>query len=227
MKYYYLPASLFACLLAGQAVAGGAAPFYLGGTIGRTSVDTNSNQMDNHGVCTKAGTINQTCTIEDSGTSAHIYGGMQITDSIAIEGGYVSLGDSASYHYSDPIEVRQQTTGITLSGVARHRISQTSPIAVYGKAGVVRWSSEAEVTSNNPAVNSQTIKQSGYSPVIGAGVQYEMNENMTLRAGWDRYYNVGEKETLLHFNETGTAADLNTLDTDVDVISAGINYNFL
>jgi hypothetical protein len=54
-----------------------------------------------------------------------------------------------------------------------------------------------------------------------------MNNNVSLRAGWERYYDVGEKSEILEYNADGTAAKVNTLETDVDVISAGVNFSFL
>ena len=226
MKNYHLSAAIVACLLAGNTWAGGAAPFYVGGSIGTSMNDNDAEQMDNHGVCVKAHQASHTCDINDGGTTGHIYGGFQFSESLAVEGGFVSLGNSADYEYSDPINISQKTTGFTVAGVARQRISQTSPISVYGKGGVMRWSSTAETKSTNPAVANTKVTQTGFSPIIGAGVEYEMTDNMTLKAGWDRYYGVGKKDTLLEFNNAGTAAELNTLKTDVDVISAGINYHF-
>jgi len=68
------------------------------------------------------------------------------------------------------------------------------------------------------------VSEDGYSPVLGAGVQYDINNNFSLRAGWDRYYDVGESSEVLEYNADGSAATVNTLETDVDVISAGVNF---
>ncbi len=231
MKHQNFPfpplAGLLACLLTSSVSAGGVSPFYLGAGIGASNSDNSSEQFDNQGVCTSAGNANQTCTRDEHDNGGHIYGGFQLSESIAVEAGYVNMGNTADYHYSDPITVQQKTDGFTLTGVVKQRISQTSPISVYGKAGVVRWSSEATVKSDNPAVNSATVKQHGIDPTVGVGVEYDVNQNMSVRAGWDRYYNVGEKDTLLQFNDSTTAAEVNTLKTNVDVISAGIQYDFL
>ncbi|HPY40619.1 MAG TPA: outer membrane beta-barrel protein [Thiolinea sp.] len=228
MKNLYLSAVLFSYVIASNAVAGGtSAPFYVGGTYGVSSYDNSSDQMDNLDVCKNAGAHNQRCTSDDSGHVGHIYGGLHISEGLAVEAGYINMGDTANYHYSDPISIKQKTTGITVSGIAKQRLSKTSPVSAYGKAGVVRWSSEATVSSDNAGLHGLKVSQDGYSPILGAGVQYDMNNNLSVRAGWDRYYGVGEKSELLEYNADGTAAKVNTLETDVDVISAGINFSFL
>lgn len=228
MKKTYLFTTLSLCLLSSAVFAGGTgAPFYVGGSFGVSSYDNSSDQMDNLDVCKNAKLHNQKCTSDDNDNAGHIYGGLQISEGLGVETGYVNLGDTASYHYSDPIAVKQKTTGITLSGIAKQRLSKASPISAYGKAGVVRWSSETSVTSDNTALHGLKVSEDGYSPVLGAGLQYDMNNNLSLRAGWERYYDVGEGSEIIEYNADGSAAKVNTLETDVDVISAGVNFSFL
>lgn len=228
MHKTYLLASLSLCLLSNVVFAGGtSAPVYVGGSVGVSSYDNSSDQMDNLDVCKSATSRNQTCTSDDNDQAGHIYGGLHISDGLSVEAGYVDLGDTASYHYSDPIAVKQKTTGVTLTGVAKQRLSKSSPISAYGKAGVVRWSSEITVSSDNPALHGLKVSEDGYSPVLGAGLQYDLNNNFSLRAGWERYYDVGEGGEILEYNADGSAAKANTLKTDVDVISAGVNFSFL
>lgn len=228
MHKTYLLASLSLCLLSSAAIAGGtSAPFYVGGSFGVSSHDNTSDQMDNLDVCKTATAHNQTCMSDDNDHTGHIYGGLQISEGLGVETGYVNLGNTASYHYSDPIAIQQKTTGVTLTGIAKQRLSKSSPISAYGKAGVVRWSSETTVSSDNPALHGLKVSEDGYSPVLGAGLQYDMNNNFSLRVGWERYYDVGEGSEILEYNADGSAAKVNTLETDVDVISAGVNFSFL
>ncbi|MFM2319195.1 MAG: hypothetical protein RLZZ215_1816 [Pseudomonadota bacterium] len=227
-KLSLLTSILLGSLMAANAFAGGtSAPFYVGGSYGVSSYDNSAEQMDNLDICKSAATHNQTCTRDDGDQVAHIYGGVQISEGLGVELGHVNLGETANYQYSDPIKIQQQTTGITVSGVAKQRLSKSSPVSAYGKAGVVRWSTETQVKSDNPAIHGLKITEDGYSPILGAGLQYDMNNNVSLRAGWERYYDVGEKSEILEYNADGTAAKVNTLETDVDVISAGVNFSFL
>lgn len=205
MKKFKLAASVFIGLLAtGNAFAGGAAPFYLGATVGQSSSDD----------------------IGDGSTTGHIYGGIQLSDGIAIEAGYTNLGSTAAYHDQyKGIGVEQETSGYTVAGVMRHRIGKSSPMHVYGKAGLFRWTTEAEGYAGS-------VEASGTSPMAGVGVEYELSHNMSLKAGWDRYFDVGEGDALLNShggannsNNSGFHS-INTLETDVDVYSAGVNFSF-
>ncbi len=221
MKKFNLATLVCLSLLSTHAFAGGAAPFYLGATIGKSKVNNNVNQMDDHGLCASADGTKEVCNIGDGDTAGHIYGGIQLSDSIAVEAGYAVLGTTADYYYSDPVDVKQETSGFTLAGVARHRLSKSSPVLIYGKAGVFRWTSEVESTIDYPG----KTKASGVSPMAGVGVEYELNPNMSLKAGWDRYFEVGEGEHLLEIEDSDDYR-INTLATDVDVYSAGLNFSF-
>ena len=228
MKILYASAVLVSYLIVSNALAGGtSAPFYVGGSYGVSSYDNANEQMDNLDICKQAGAHNQTCTSGDSDNVGHIYGGLQISEGLGVEVGYADIGETANYQYSDPIIINQQTTAITVSGVAKQRLSKSSPVSAYGKAGVVRWSTETTVASDNPALNGLKISEDGYSPMLGAGLQYDMNNNISVRAGWERYYNVGENSEVLEYDAAGSSAKVNTLETDVDVISAGVNFSFL
>ncbi|MFZ1344551.1 outer membrane beta-barrel protein [Thiothrix eikelboomii] len=219
---------LLGSLIAANALAGGtSAPVYVGGSYGVSYYDNSAEQMDNLDICKSAAAHNQTCSSEEGDQVGHLYGGLQISEGLGVELGYVNMGDTANYHYSDPIKIQQQTTAVTLSGVAKQRLSKSSPVSAYGKAGVVRWSTETRVASDNPAIHGLAITEEGYSPMLGAGLQYDMNNNVSLRAGWERYYDVGEKNEILEYDADGSAAKINTLETDVDVISAGVNFSFL
>ncbi|MGB0845363.1 MAG: outer membrane beta-barrel protein [Thiolinea sp.] len=220
MNKFNLTTAVFFSMFASSAFAGGASPFYLGATIGSGHVDNGASQMDNYGFCEKAHADNEDCRIGDGGSVGHIYGGFQISESLAIEAGYADLGNTASYYYTDPIDVSQETTGITVAGVLRHRVSQTSPLHVYGKAGAMRWTTETHSRIDYPG----TAKDSGVSALVGAGLEYELNHNVSLKAGWDRYYDVGESAHLVEIHDHGH--DINTLETDVDVYSAGVNVSF-
>ncbi|PIE01141.1 MAG: hypothetical protein CSA79_01085 [Thiothrix nivea] len=232
MKQYNLTSVVAACLLASfssSALAGGPAPFYIGASIGQAHIDNDSADFDNGHICTDAGKENEECRIGDGGSAGHIYGGFQFNDNFAVEIGYADLGDTASYEYSDPASVTQETKGVTLAAVGRYRLGKSSRMLAYGKAGVFAWNSEVHSNSNNSRIPHGTVDDSGVDPMIGAGLEYELNHNISLRAGWDRYFNVGNNDVLVDFSKDhyGDTGELNTLKTDVDVYSAGINFSFL
>lgn len=229
MNKYNLTATVFAGLLSSTAFAGGAAPFYLGGAVGHADIDNNQSGFDNGNICQGSGQYDEGCSVGDGGSTGHIYGGLQLGDTYAIEVGYADLGDTAAYrhnNYDDSATVTQETSGITIAGIARHRLGKSSPLLAYGKAGVFVWESEVKSSGNSYIPHGRT-DDNGVDPIIGAGLEYEINHNVSLRAGWDRYYGVGDNNVLVDYNKGHSGSgSLNTLDTDVDVYSAGVNFSF-
>lgn len=229
MKKISLAAALCASLLAGNAFAGSSSPFYLGATLGQSSVDSLNDCVGSPGNTNTPNAVNTpnianttvSCSIGDGDTTMHIYGGVQLSDSIAVEIGYADLGSTGSYSDNNQLNLNQDTSGYTLAGVMRHRMGKTSPLHVYGKAGVFHWTSEASSGGAYPG----SAEASGTSPLAGVGVEYELSHNLSVKAGWDRYFGVGEDEDALTINNSNY--EVNTLETDVDVYSAGINFSFL
>lgn len=213
-------ASIFLSL-SGLAHAGGVAPFYVGAAIGSGSSDIDTPQLEKPTPCN---TPNESCSSDDRDQTWQIYGGSQLSSNIAVEAGYVNLGNTAILHYSDPIKATQTTQGFSVAGIASTPISKNSPVSVYGKAGLYRWTSEVKVSSDNPDKDGLKSKKSGIDPLIGAGVQYDITPFTAVRAGWDRYFNVGERDYMI---DASGKPDLKTLDTDVDVLSVGIQSSFL
>ncbi len=221
MNRFSLVAASVLLSLSGLAHAGGVSPFYAGVAIGSGSSNIETPQIESPNPCN---TPNETCSSDDSDQTWQVYGGTQLSNNIAVEVGYVNLGDTAILHYSDPIDATQSTEGFSVAGIVSTPVGKNSPVSVYGKAGLYRWTSEVEIASDNPTKNGLKAKKSGIDPVIGAGVQYDITPFTAIRAGWDRYLNVGERDYMI--DATGTP-NLETLDTDVDVFSAGIHYSFL
>lgn len=225
MKYSVLTLALAASLAVGSAVAGGGSPFYLGADVGLTSSDGHYDyDPKKDGGCG----ADDTCSLGLAHTNraAHLYGGVQLSDKFAIEAGYVDLGETV---YDDSIGLSQDTTGVTLKGVVRQRLGKTSPTLVYGKAGVVRWDSEVNVIDETGKKDVSLAQQTDYSATVGAGLEYEFAGNASFRAGWDRYFAVGEKDfdSFIKVDEKKEAIEFHTISSDVDVFSAGIKYDFL
>lgn len=226
-------------LLAGTAHAGGVSPFYIGAGVGQGMHDlegcggsssvTLTDPKSGH-----AATFDLDKACEEKDTAYQVYGGFHFSENLSVEMGYANLGTTTDVttHFTAPNgkvigspNTTQETSAIFAAGVARMPLGKASPVSVYGKAGVHRWSSEAQIEAYNPFNNqtaSVTVKDSGVSPLIGAGVEFDVSEGATLRAGWDRYYSTGEEE-----NFGAATGKPTTLDADIDVISAGLNYYFL
>ena len=99
-------------------------------------------------------------------------------------------------------------SGFTFAGVFRYPV--TSQFNVFAKGGGFIWSAEAEWTSSVIAAaqrlgrTPRNIETDGVSYVVGAGAEFEVIENLSLRGEWER------------------------LDADgsIDFLSLGLLYNF-
>jgi opacity protein-like surface antigen len=219
--------------------AGGGPAVYVGGAYGVT--DNNTDTSNLLGDCNPPPASHDYCTAEtkDKAWEAHV--GVQLGKGglgLGLEAGYANLGTTADLMYTDPVEATQETTAFTVAGLARLPVGKN--LSVYGKAGIARWESEMNVVSNyrenepDNRIDPASVTETGVSGLVGVGAEYKVNHNVTLRAGWDRYMDVGkEKEALIlkdnkvgRLDETGKTGLPKTVKTDVDVFSAGLNYNF-
>ena len=70
-------------------------------------------------------------------------------------------------------------SGFTFAGVYRYPV--TSQFNTFAKGGAFIWSAEAEGTITN-----RRIEYDGTSYFVGAGAEFEVIENLSLRAEWER-----------------------------------------
>ena len=109
---------------------------------------------------------------DDTGTALGIDGGYRVNRNFAVEAGYEHLGNfSPSY----------QARALSLSGVGILPLEHG--FSVYGKLGVAR--TQADVVGASDHL---------YTPVVGAGVYYDVAPRVFLKAGLDHYDKVGGAE---------------------------------
>ena len=72
-------------------------------------------------------------------------------------------------------------SGFTFAGVFRYPV--TSQFNIFAKGGGFIWSAETEPANTN---NTVTVESDGISYVVGAGAEFEVIENLSLRAEWER-----------------------------------------
>ncbi|WP_326533726.1 outer membrane beta-barrel protein [Pseudorhodoferax sp.] len=98
-----------------------------------------------------------------------LYGGYKFTPNFAVEGGYVNLARSKD------IDGTVKGQGVYVDGVGS--VAVAPQLSVYGSAGV------ADVRFRTPDGDDS-------SPALklGLGVQYDLNQTVALRVGYDRYH---------------------------------------
>lgn len=163
----------------------GKAENYLGGSIGQSSAD---------GFCKSL----QNCETGDK--SWKLFAGIRLNDNIVLEGGYVNFGNQTGQNSGN--DISQKASAFTTAAVAGFPMNEQ--IELFGKAGIARWSQEymeAGVKSDS----------SGTDVLVGAGANYDLGENMGIRAEWERFKDVG--------NATNKG--------DVDLLSVGVTFSSL
>lgn len=170
---------------------------YAGASIGATQQGDTCNDPFFNGGC------------DDGDSSWKVFGGARFDPMFGAEVAYNKLGATSKSGTTGgtPASMSNDLSGISASGVAYLPISPQ--IEGFGKAGALFWDRETTQTTGTTSNNS---KADGTSPLLGAGAQYRLNDNLHLRGEWEHMFNVG--------------AD-SAYETDVDQYSVGLMYSTL
>jgi OOP family OmpA-OmpF porin len=147
--------------------------WYLGGSIGQSSMDIEG--------C--GGVV----SCDDKDTAWRILGGYQINRNFAVELGFHQLGDASASFPGGRVDF--EANAIELVGIGA--VPLANNFAVYAKAGFYRG--ETEATGSNVA-GPIDMKETNTDITYGVGVQYSFNPKFGIRAEWQRYPNMGGEE---------------------------------
>lgn len=204
----YLPlVSVAMVLFSGVAMAGSPKAPYVGASYGmNTSVDDN----DLSAACGVNGVAcREVC---DTDKAVNVYAGYPLSPNLAVEAGYTDMDYTARIEQAGgTLRGDQQSKALTLSAVGRKAL--TANAGLFGKVGAALWKSEAVTTAGN-------ADDSGVTPVVGVGAEYNFSEHFGVRAGIDHFVSMGEQSKIIESGVVGTA------DTGVSTAMVGLHYNF-
>jgi len=165
------------------------------------------------------------CTSNDTSTGWKLFAGYQFNPYLAVEGGYVDLGNfkiSASGNFAGPplppgpgmASGSDKASGFNLDAVGTLPINDQ--FGLIGRIGVFAWSLDASATASQtnavPTLSASTSdKPSGTGADFGVGAKFDFNGVAGVRVEWQRFKSIG--------NDT-------TGKSDVDLISASLLYRF-
>jgi hypothetical protein len=158
---------------------------YIGGSIGKTRASD---------FCTNL----QDCN--SGGTNWKVYAGVRLNDNIVMESGYTNFGKQSGKDGNG--DVNESATATTVAGLAT--FSYNKDIEFFGKAGMARWN---QTYSDSTGSN----KSKGTDVLVGAGANYDLGDNIGLRAEWERYKDIGDSNHR----------------SDKDLFSAGVTFSSL
>lgn len=181
--------------------------FFVGGSIGYTSVDTVDESTLNSTLATAG--ITATSDVDDNDLGWKLFAGYNFNQYFGVELGYVDLGEAeADVTITAPTAVTAnidaEADGFTFAGIARYPVNEK--FDVFGKVGAFVWDVEgtASVTSGatTAALNAE---DDGTDIMFGFGAEYEIRNNIGVRIEWERYEVDSE---------------------DADLFSLGLEYDF-
>lgn len=139
-----------------------------------------------------AGTV---ATFDDSNTAFKFFAGYRVLPWLAIEGGYDNLGRS-SVSYSGAggtARLDYKVDALKLTGVGSFAFGNTG-FSAFGKVGF-GYARVRENTNNFPPVVARgelSDREWRITPVVGAGLQYQLPRGLALRAEYEHYNEVGD-----------------------------------
>ncbi|WP_051710017.1 outer membrane beta-barrel protein [Andreprevotia chitinilytica] len=188
MKYFK---HLLAAVAFGAATtAAFAGDTYLYGDLGQ------STYQDNDAV----NRLNPGASADKSDFGFNLGAGYRFNQNFAVEGGYLNLGKMNVNSASGHGDFKAQ--GLAFQAVGSVPLGDR--FSVYGTLGL----NPLQVKTSFP-----TSSSSGWrvAPSAGLGVGFKVNDQVGLRAGYARYFNV---------------VDDNGMKSDADLLSAGLTYSF-
>ena len=174
-----------------SAQAAGNDGWYGGLDLGRSNQRLGSGQIDSalgqQGLTTSS-------SLDDHATAWGLFAGYQFNPYFAVEGGYVNLGkfdysSTVSAPAADTVSGHLGVQGVDAAAVGLLPFGEQW--AVYGKAGLLYAKSKLDASSTG-AVAVSSVEHWDTSPLLGAGVNYDLTRKVALRAEYDRYFKVGE-----------------------------------
>jgi len=200
--------SLFLLTLISAAYAGMASAqdqnFYAGLVIGRSSADvTEISRQDILGSgFTSLNSFQNGSSKSD--TAWKLYGGYRFNPNIAAEFFYATLGkfsrnadgsgataSSSSVNFSLNSELK--ITGFGVAALLGAPLSDRWD--VFAKPGLLYWDAKRTSTVVVGSSQSASVSKSGTSPSLGVGTSYAFTDKLSARLEWERYFDVGDKNT--------------------------------
>src|SRR5215471_15174419 len=193
-KKFYLSLLVLLCC-SGVASAQG---WYAGAGIGQS-------RADNLGACSSSNGLSPgfSCSGSGSSTGWRLFAGYEINRNLAVEGGYLDLGEfhgsaeNAPSLNPDSATSTAHPSGFTLDTF--FTLPASEQFGFIARLGVFAWSLDATVSLTPccgvPKPPSTSGNANGVSVDFGVGVKYDFDKNLGVRAEFQRFANIGNDVT--------------------------------
>ncbi len=202
MKHYVSCSLAGVALLANTAFAGGyegyGVPnnmtFYGGASVGG---------IDQEGACD---TVDNSRDCETSGTGYKVFAGTRLAPTydanmlppVGVEAGYMDFGESTSkgeilsergFSLGDA-NVSSELSASYLAGVGYLPVAPNTEL--IGKAGIAYWQQDGKVEVPDDSALNTNSTNSGLSTLLGAGAQYRVNDNLSVRGEYEQVFDTAK-----------------------------------
>lgn len=167
-----------------------ASDLYLLGAIGRSRFDVAQGAIDNV-VLKKAGAqeIISTTDVRDTGYKIQL--GYRFNPYLAIEGGYVDLGNAtyAARFNGGSAEVTIKAHGINAAVLGMLPVNDS--FTLFGKLGVINAKAETDLRTTGL---SALVKSTNLRANAGIGATYDLGNNLSGRFEYEAFYKLGDSQ---------------------------------
>ncbi|GJL84181.1 MAG: hypothetical protein DHS20C01_38150 [marine bacterium B5-7] len=166
--------------------------YYIGVGVGQSRLSGVDSACDTIARAASRDGLRSHCDTDDTATSLSLFGGYEVNEYFAVEGGYTDYGDTAINSRLTGVSGNGSLTGdysvkgIYLAGVGKYPIGDR--FAFFIKAGAFSGSIKSDVSLmlNGKVVATSNDDDDGTEFMYGAGIDFIFNENSSLRLGFDR-----------------------------------------
>jgi len=188
-----------------QAMARG--PFYFGGSVGQSNIDSD---IAIPGLITSG-------TVDGKDTGFKIFGGYEFNQYFGVEIAYVDLGKasySGRYGAATVTGGKVDVWGLNFSAVGILPLNPS--FSLFGKLGVFGWEAKWSDTTGGFPYSST---ENGGDFSVGVGLNFTFNQNFSARVEWERFRVGGGEDAYTGLpNSTGSA--------NADLLSLGVVFKF-
>jgi len=181
--------------------------FYVGGSLGQSEVSDFSG-ADFDAELNTWGLTSSTST-DDTDTGWKAFAGYRIMKYLAVEGAYTDFGEFTAHS-----SITAPSAGIVNTNIEAEAWTISAlgilPLAdnfsLFARLGVNLWNVDISARGTGSGVAaSESDSDDGTEWVYGVGAAFNITKNLSVRGEWERY-------------------DFD--DADIDLLSAGLSWNF-
>ena len=169
--------------------AASAQSYYLGGSVGQSTIKLGTSSSD----------YNTTATSKSEGDTGYkLYGGYNLNSTYAIEAGYAVLGRASAKYTSGGVAdgLKDEVFNDAYFAGMKAEMPVAYGVSAFGKLGVTYAISKNQTTAASSTIlNANCSKcsdsKSNYNPYFGLGLEYDLTKSVAVRLEYEDFGNFG------------------------------------